>query len=133
MARAARSSSSRILISIHGSMAIAYCVGALDRNAVEDLLDRMRGLAAQGVKGFVCSLERVNHIHFRAFDSLLSLHHAIEMQGGKLVFSDASPYVRQILDFGGVPQHVSLTDDKHAAVWSLLHTGVAFEAHPTAS
>jgi len=133
MARATRTSSSRILISIHGSMAIAYCVGTLDRNAVEALLGRIRGLAAQGVKGFVCSLERVNHIHFRAFDSLLSLHRTVESQGGRLVFSDASPYVRQILDFGGVPRHVSLTDDKHAAVWSLLHADAALEAHPTVS
>ena len=133
MARPSRASSSRLLISIRGSMAIAYCVGTLDRLTVEELLDRTSGLAAQGVKGFVCSLERVSHIHFHAFDPLLRLHLEIESRGGKIVFTDASPYLRQILDFGGVPRRVAVVDDKHEAVWSLLHAEEALAAQHAAS
>ena len=114
-------------------MAIAYCVGTLDRPTVEDLLGRVRGLAAQGVRGFVCSLERVSHIHFQALDPLVRLQRAAEDAGGKIVFADASPYLRQILDFGGVPQHVAVVLDKHAAVWSLQQTDDALATQPTAS
>ena len=133
MARTQRGVSSRILISIRGSMAIAYCVGTLDRPTVEELLDRIRGLAAQGVRGFVCSLERVSHIHFQALDPLVRLQRAAADSGGRIVFADASPYLRQILDFGGVPRHVALALDTHAAVWSLQHDADALAAHPTAS
>lgn len=133
MARAQRGPSSRVLISIHGTMAIAYCVGTLDRPAVEDLLGRVRGLAAQGVRGFVCSLERVGHIHFQALDPLVRLERAVHDSGAKIVFADASPYLRQILDFGGVPRHVAVVLDKHAAVWSLQQPDDALAAQPTAS
>jgi hypothetical protein len=37
------------------------------------------------------------------------------------VLTDASPYLRQILDFGGVPRHLALVADKHQAVWQLMH------------
>lgn len=111
--------SSRVLISLRGPLAIAYCVGTLDRVLVEDLFDRMSRLAAQGMRGFVCSLERVSHIHFQALEPLLKLQQAIEAQGARLVLADASPYLRQILDFGGVPAHVKLVADKQEAVWML--------------
>ena len=120
VSRAGRSTrSSRVLVSIRGSLAIAYCVGTLDRSAVEDLVDRLRVLATQGVRGFVCSLERVHHIHFQALDPLVRLQRALQVTGGRLVLSDASPYLRQILDFGGVPRQVSVADDTHEAVWRL--------------
>ena len=87
---------------------------------VEDLLDRARHLASQGVRGFVCSLERVQHIHFQALDPLLRLHKTLQANGGRIVLTDASPYLRQILDFGGVPRHLALVADKHQAVWQLM-------------
>lgn len=134
MSRAARAArSSRVLISIRGHLAIAYCVGTLDRSAVEDLLDRVRSLAAQGVRGVVCSLERVSHIHFQALEALLRLQQALEADGGRFVLADASPYLRQILDFGGVPRQVTLASDKHAAVWEILHADADLVEIPTAS
>jgi anti-anti-sigma regulatory factor len=116
-ASAARTS--KILISIHGPLAIAYCIGTLDRSRVGELCDRVLELAAMGVHGIVCSLERTSHIHFQALDPLVRLQQAIEARGARLVLADASPYLRQILDFGGVPRSVSLLEDKHAAVFSL--------------
>ena len=123
---------SRVLVSIRGSLAIAYCVGTLDRLAVEDLVDRLRGLATQGVRGFVCSLERVHHIHFQALDPLMRLQRALQATGGKLVLADASPYLKQILDFGGVPRQVRLAGDTHEAVWQVLG-GAPPEVQKTAS
>jgi hypothetical protein len=89
---------------------------------VEDLLDRVRSLASQGVRGFVCSLERVQHIHFQALDPLLRLQRVLQTTGGRIVLADASPYLRQILDFGGVPRQVTLVSDTHQAVWQLRQT-----------
>ena len=121
MSRAARSArSSRVLISIRGSVAIVYCVGTLDRSSVDDLCDRVLGLAAHGVRGFVCSLERVRHIHFQALDPFLKLQRCIEVQGGRIVLTDASPYLKQILDFGGIPRQVSVAADKYQAMGQLL-------------
>jgi hypothetical protein len=114
-------------------LAIAYCVGTLDRSSVEDLVDRLRALAAQGVRGFVCSLERVQHIHFQALDPLLRLQRGLQAAGGRLVLADASPYLRQILDFGGVPRQVRLVGDTHEAVWQLLHAEEALQAQTSAS
>jgi hypothetical protein len=114
-------------------MAIAYCVGTLDRAVVEELLDRVRGLAAQGVTGFVCSLGRVNHVQFHALDPLVRLHRAAQELGGRIVFADASPYVRQILDFGGVPRSVALACDTYEAIGSLMHASTDLAAQPTAS
>jgi anti-anti-sigma factor len=134
MSRAARSAcSSRVLISIRGSVAIAYCVGTLDRSQVDDLCDRVLGLAAQGVRGFVCSLERVSHIHFQALDPLLKLQKSIAAHGGRIVLTDASPYLRQILDFGGIPRQVSMATDKHQAVGKLLQAAETISAHQSAS
>lgn len=124
---------SRVLVSIRGPLAIAYCVGTLDRLAVEDLVDRLRGLASQGVRGFVCSLERVHHIHFQALDPLLRLQQALRSTGGRLVLADASPYLRQILDFGGVPRQVRLAGDTSEAVYSLLQSEDALEMQTSAS
>jgi hypothetical protein len=123
----------RILISIRGDMAIAYCVGTLDRITVEELLDRVRGLAAQGVRGFVCSLERVSHVQFHAIEPLLKLQRVVAAQGGRIVCADASPYVRQILDFGGVPRHLAVLEHTHEAVWSLRDADATMSAQPTAS
>ena len=111
---------SRVLVSVRGTLAIAYCEGTLDRPSVENLVDRLRSLASQGVRGFVCSLERVQHVHFQALDPLLRMQQTLHASGGRLVLVDASPYVRQILDFGGVPRHLSLVEDKHQAVWQVL-------------
>ena len=133
MSRPARKPSSRILISVRGSMAIAYCVGTLDRIAVEELLDRVRGLATQGVRGFVCSLERVSHVHFHAVDPLLRLQTLVAASGGRIVFADASPYVRQILDFGGVPRRMTVLEHTREAVWSLQQPDAGLAAQPTAS
>jgi hypothetical protein len=122
MSRAARTArSSRVLVSIRGQLAIAYCVGTLDRLLVDDLADRVLVLVAHGVRGFVCSLERVSHIHFQALDPLLELQRAVESAGGRIVLSDASPYLRQILDFGGIPRQVTMAVDTHQAVGQLLH------------
>jgi anti-anti-sigma factor len=114
---------SRVLVSVRGALAIAYCAGILDRSTVDELVDRLRVLASQGVRGFVCSLERVHHVHFQALDPLLRLQRAVQAAGGKLVLVEASPYVRQILDFGGVPRHVSVADDKAQAIWQVLQDG----------
>ena len=125
---------SRVLVSVRGSLAIAYCEGTLDRSSIEDLVDRLRGLASQGVRGFVCSLERVHHVHFQALDPLLRMQQTLQASGGKLVLVDASPYVRQILDFGGVPRHVTMAEDKHQAVWQVLQGGeAALELQTTAT
>lgn len=134
MSRGRRSASSRILISVRGHMAIAYCTGTLDRIAVEDLLDRVRGLAAQGVRGFVCSLERVSHVHFHAIEPLLQLQRVVAAEGGQIVCTDASPYVRQILDFGGVPRHLAVLEHMQDAVWKLRNADTStLAAQPTAS
>jgi anti-anti-sigma factor len=111
---------SRVLVSVRGALAIAYCAGTLDRSTVDELVDRLRMLASQGVRGFVCSLERVHHVHFQALDPLLRLQRSVQALGGRLVLVEASPYVRQILDFGGVPRHVSVADDKQQAIWQVL-------------
>ena len=100
---------------------------------VEDLLDRARYLASQGVRGFVCSLERVQHIHFQALDPLLRLHRTLQASGGRIVLTDASPYLRQILDFGGIPRHLALVADKHQAVWQLLQESEELQLQTSAS
>jgi len=87
---------------------------------MDDLFGRALGLAAQGVRGFVCSLERVSHIHLQALGPLLKMQHQIEARGGRLVLADASPYLKQILDFGGVPRRVSVVRDKQQAMGKLL-------------
>jgi len=110
-------------MSIRGPLAIAYCVGTLDRSMVDDLFDRVLGLAAQGVRGFVCSLERVSHIHLQALGPLVKLQRQIEARGGRIVLADASPYLKQILEFGGIPRQVALVRDKHQAVGELLQPG----------
>jgi hypothetical protein len=89
---------------------------------VEDLVDRVQGLAAQGVRGFVCSLERVGHIQLQALGPLLELQRQLDSHGGRLVLADASPYLRSILDFGGIPRRVTMARDTHAAVGELLHS-----------
>jgi len=99
----------------------------MDRSRVNELCDRVLELAALGVKGIVCSLERTSHIHFQALDPLVRLQHAVEAHGGRMMLADASPYLRQILDFGGVPRLVSLVEDKHTAVSSLLQAQETFE------
>jgi len=109
-----------VLVSVRGALAIAYCAGTLDRPTVDELVDRLRMLASQGVRGFVCSLERVHHVHFQALDPLLRLQRAVQALGGRLVLVEASPYVRQILDFGGVPRHLSVADDKSQAICQVL-------------
>jgi anti-anti-sigma regulatory factor len=101
-------------------VAVAYCIGTLDRLAVEDLSERVRALVYDGVWGFVCSLERVNHIHFQALQGLIALHQMVREAGGRMLLSDASPYLRQILEFGGVPARVSVMPEKNGAVDELL-------------
>jgi anti-anti-sigma factor len=93
-------------VSIQGNVAVAYCIGTLDRAVVEDLSERTRTLTFDGVRGLVCSLERVSHIHFQALDAILGLNQIMNAAGGRLVLAGASPYLRQILDFGGIPEHV---------------------------
>ena len=118
-----RAPASRVLMSVRGPLAIAYCVGTLDRSMVDALFDRVLGLAAQGVRGFVCSLERVRHIHLQALGPLLKLQRQVEARGGRIVLADASPYLKQILEFGGIPRQVALVRDKHQAVGELLQAG----------
>jgi len=101
-------------------VAVAYCFGTLDRSVVEDLSERARALTFDGVRGLVCSLERVSHIHFQALDSILALNDLMKAAGGRLLMAGASSYLRQILDFGGVPESVPLLEGSNQAVESLL-------------
>ena len=112
---------SRLLVSIQGDVAVAYCYGTLDRAVVEDLGERARALTLDGVRGLVCSLERVSHIHFQALDSLLDLQQVMDAAGGQLLLAGASPYLRQILDFGGVPANVPVLPASAIAMEQLLH------------
>jgi hypothetical protein len=128
MARAAQAARrARILISVTSPVAVAYCLGTLDRRAVEDLAARVRGLLFEGVRGFVCSLERVEHIHFQALEALLGLHGLVADAGGRLVLAGASPYLQQILDFGGIPGRVRVAPNKMGAVQE-LHESLSPEA-----
>lgn len=115
--RARRSS---LLLSIQGQVATAYCVGTLDRDTVDELAERVRSLGFDGVRAVVCSLERVSHIHFQALEPLVSLHRMLLGVGGRLVLCGASPYLKQILDFGGVPEQIMMVADKVEAVRELL-------------
>jgi len=110
---------SRLLVSIQGNTAVAYCTGTLDRAVVEDLSERARALTFDGLRGLVCSLERVSHIHFQALDAVLGLHQLMQSAGGQLILAGASPYLRQILDFGGVPEHVPVVPASAQAVEQL--------------
>ena len=56
MAQARRTQRSRVLITIRGSVAVAYCLGTLDRSVVDDLAARLRTLAFDGVRGVVLAL-----------------------------------------------------------------------------
>jgi len=109
----------RVLISIQGNVAVAYCAGTLDRRGVDELADRVRALLFGGVRGVVCSLERVEHVHFQALGLLVELQRLLRSAGGKLVLAGASPYVRQILDFGGVPGQIDVAADRLEAVESM--------------
>lgn len=111
---------SRVLLSIQGPVAVAYCLGTLDRDVVEDLSDRVRELAFDRVRAVVCALDRVSHIHFQALDPLVSLQRALHGVGGGLVFSGASPYLKQILDFGGIPSQIPVVSSRVEAVKGLL-------------
>jgi len=111
---------SRLLVSIQADVAVAYCYGTLDRSVVEDLSERAEALTFEGVRGLVCSLERVSHIHFQALDSILKLQKTMQAAGGRLLMAGASSYLRQILDFGGVPEQVPLLEDSNQAVEFLL-------------
>ena len=133
MARAAQAPQrARILISVRNPVAVAYCLGTLDRRAVEDLAARVRGLLFEGVRGFVCSLERVEHIHFQALETLVSLHRLVADAGGRVILAGASPYLQQILDFGGIPGRVRVTPDRLGAVQE-LHDSLAPGTAPVAS
>lgn len=112
----------RVLISIQGSVAVAYCSGTLDRRGVDELAGRVRSLLFAGVRGVVCSLERVEHVHFQALGLLVELHRLLLSAGGKLVLAGASPYVRQILDFGGVPSQVTVAPGRLEALEEMLAT-----------
>ena len=111
---------SRVLLSIQAPVAVAYCFGTLDRAVVDDLADRVRALTFDGVRGVVCSLERVSHIHFQALEPLVNLHRLLLEAGGRLVLAGASPYLKQILDFGGIPGQLAVIPDKAEAVHELL-------------
>ena len=111
---------SRVLLSIQGPVVVAYCLGTLDRSAVDDLADRVRALAFEGVRAVICSLERVSHIHFQALEPLVGLHRLLRDSGGRLVLTGASPYLMQILDFGGIPGQVDVAADKSEAIRGLL-------------
>ena len=134
MARAARTERrSRVLISIRTPVAVAYCLGTLDRGVVQDLEGRVRALLFEGVRGIVCSLERVEHIHFQALEPLVDLHRLVVDAGGRFLLAGASPYLKQILDFGGIPGRVAVAPDRLGALQELLETLAAPAAAATAS
>ena len=110
---------SRVLISIRTPVAVAYCLGTLDRGVVQDLGARVRALLFEDVRGFLCSLERVEHIHFQALEPLVDLHRFVAEAGGRFLLAGASPYLKQILDFGGVPGRIELVPDTLAALHEL--------------
>lgn len=106
----------RVLISIQGPVAVVHGAGTLDRRSVDDLATRLRPLLFAGVRGVVLSLERVEHVHFQALELLIELHRLVRASGGRFALAGASPYVRQILDFGGVPAQVTLVASRTEAV-----------------
>ena len=106
----------RVLISIRGPVAVVHCAGTLDRRSVDEVATRLRPLLFAGVRGVVLALERVEHVHFQALALLVELHRLVRGGGGRFVLAGASPYVRQILDFGGVPAQVTLVASRSEAV-----------------
>ncbi len=120
-------------MSIQGPVAVAYCLGTLDRDAIDDLSTRVRELTLDGVRAVVCSLERTSHIHFQALEPLVNVHRLLRGVGGRLVLTGASPYLTQILDFGGIPGHVEIMADKVDAVQRLLSSLPPVDAESAAS
>ncbi|HZL85066.1 MAG TPA: STAS domain-containing protein [Candidatus Krumholzibacteria bacterium] len=110
----------RVLISIQGPVAVAYCAGTLDRRSAEELGARLRPLLMGGVRGVVCALDRVQHVHFQALELLIELHRLVRAAGGQFVLTGATPYVRQILDFGGVPRQVTVMASRGQAIEELM-------------
>lgn len=110
----------RVLISIQGPVAVAYCAGTLDRRSAEELGARLRPLLFAGVRGVVCALDKVEHVHFQALELLIELHRLVRAAGGRFVLAGATPYVRQILDFGGVPGQVTVAASRGQAVEELM-------------
>lgn len=106
----------RVLISIQGPVAVVHCAGTLDRRSVDEVATRLRPLLFDGVRGVVLNLERVEHVHFQALALLVELHRLVRGCGGRFVLAGASPYVRQILDFGGVPAQVTLAGSRGEGV-----------------
>ena len=109
----------RVLISIQGPVAVAHCAGTLDRRSVDELATRVRPLLFAGVRGVVCALERVEHVHFQALELFVELHRLVRSAGGHFILAGATPYVRQILDFGGVPAQVTVSASRGEAVEAL--------------
>ncbi|MBI3115250.1 MAG: STAS domain-containing protein [Candidatus Kerfeldbacteria bacterium] len=94
---------SRLFITVEARrLALVRPIGTVDRDMVNRLDSRLQPILASGIRNVVLSFKRTSHIHFQALGELIALHERLEAGGCQFRIIGVSPYLEQILAFGGI-------------------------------
>lgn len=92
----------------------------LDPGAIEAVGDRLLGLVCEeGHRRIALDFTRVESLTSQMLGKLVALHHAIEDEGGRLVFCSVGPFLMQIFTLCMLPQTIPIYADEAEAVRAL--------------
>jgi anti-anti-sigma factor len=82
-------------------------------------------MLAGGSRRFVLQMDRVEHVQYHCLDLLIRSCATLKRHGGELRIAGASRYVRNIMRFVGVEQHLRVYPSTGEAVASWVPVRVA--------
>jgi anti-anti-sigma factor len=96
----------------------------LEPGAIEAVGERLLALVRQeGRRHLALDFTRVESLTSNMLGKLVSLHNAVEAEGGRLVFCSVGPFLRQIFTICKLPPNILICTDEAEAVRVLSESG----------
>lgn len=107
---------------------IVICSGQMGWDSQEELVRRLgQALEGRARPDVLVDLEGVDLITSAGLGSLLQVRKMVSEQGGRLVFTGASPLVAELFRTVGLDRHILMTDTLENGRTLLAQAGVAAE------
>jgi anti-anti-sigma factor len=100
--------------------------GELGLTEMEEVLELLSSLSAQGVRGVVLDFEGVTHFHYRAARSLLAQAEQFREEGKDIKLCNLSAYLKAIFRSVGAHEAFDFHADASEARWAFHSMGAVF-------
>jgi anti-anti-sigma factor len=105
---------------LHDEFAILTLKGEFDTFYCPALMGEVEALVERGVNHLVLDMRLVKFINSTALGAVIKAHKRCRADGGELVISQPSPFVRDVMSKVGIDKLIKLHDSEHEAQKAII-------------